>query len=507
MSESCIVTRAGIQALINAEATGTDTVTIAKAVFSSTAITASALSVLSDITDIVAEINTVSGVATDEHTIHVSAGDVSDAAYTAKTIGFVTDGNVLFAVASSEDGLLSKIATTQAYASFELVLTQGNPQYVTFGDTNFLNPDATESQKGVAQLATALEASAGTDTKKIITPATLKTALEANTDIMFPTGSKYAYDDDNVYLEGAMVYHSGKTWSAVADNGPDTTAGVVEPGTDEDVWSLVPNSKEIKGTISLYDLCPDGAPQHNALYRGKNITSLFTSGDFSLNVADASFKDIFPGDYIELPVTISGTTYNVKWVVGECDYALYYGDTELTDHHVLVFPDIQLGTSYMNSSNTTSGGYKGSYMYATKMPAVRTAIANAFGTSHLCSFREWLSKTVNTSTASMAGAGLTGATTDGEWTSVNYCDNMCEAMVYGSKMSSSYKDRYDSPKIISAFNHNSALRFCDLAGNRFNYWLRDVVSSSYFAGVNYNGLAAITAASGALGVRPFCLIK
>lgn len=95
MSDSCIVTRAGIQALINAEATGTTTVTIAKAIFSSTAITASALSVLSDITDIVAEINTVSGVATDEHTIHVSAGDVSDAVYTAKTIGFVTDSEVL----------------------------------------------------------------------------------------------------------------------------------------------------------------------------------------------------------------------------------------------------------------------------------------------------------------------------------------------------------------------------------------------------------------------------
>ena len=254
MSDSCIVTRAGIQALINAEATGTTTVTIAKAIFSSTAITASALSVLSDITDIVAEINTVSGVATDEHTIHVSAGDVSDAVYTAKTIGFVTD--------------------TQAYASFELVLTQGNPQYVTFGDTNFLNPDATESQKGVAQLATAEEASAGTDTKKIITPATLKTALADSADIVFPIGSKYSYTATELFLAGAMVYHN------VVANGPDTTAGVVEPGTDEDVWAMVPNAKEIKGTISLFDLCPSGAPQHNALYRGKNITILRECGQW-----------------------------------------------------------------------------------------------------------------------------------------------------------------------------------------------------------------------------------
>ena len=507
MSDSCIVTRAGIQALINAEATGTTTVTIAKAIFSSTAITASALSVLSDITDIVAEINTVSGVATDEHTIHVSAGDVSDAVYTAKTIGFVTDGGVLFAVASSEDGLLSKIATTQAYASFELVLTQGNPQYVTFGDTNFLNPDATESQKGVAQLATAAEASAGTDTKKIITPATLKTALADSTDIVFPTGSKYAYTATELFLAGAMVYHNGKTWSAVVANGPDTTAGVVEPGTDEDVWAMVPNAKEIKGTISLFDLCPSGAPQHNALYRGKNITSLFTSGKFSENVANGTFDDIYPGDYIELPVTISGTTYYAKWVVGECDYALHYGDTELTEHHVLVFPDIQLGTSYMNSTNTTAGGYKGSYMYTTKMPAVRTGIKNAFGASHLCTFREYLTKTVNTSMASMAGGGFTGASSDGEWTTVEACDIMTESMVYGSKMSSSYKDRHDFPKIISAFNHNSSLRFTDLAGGRYWWWLRDVVSSAIFARVGNFGIAHYNDASAVGGVRPFCLIK
>ena len=228
---------------------------------------------------------------------------------------------------------------------------------------------------------------------------------------------------------------------------------------------------------------------------------------FSENVANGTFDDIYPGDYIELPVTISGTTYYAKWVVGECDYALHYGDTELTEHHVLVFPDIQLGTSYMNSTNTTAGGYKGSYMYTTKMPAVRTGIKNAFGASHLCTFREYLTKTVNTSMASMAGGGFTGASSDGEWTTVEACDIMTESMVYGSKMSSSYKDRHDFPKIISAFNHNSSLRFTDLAGGRYWWWLRDVVSSAIFASVYYAGFAACDNASHVGGVRPFCLIK
>jgi len=177
MAQNVVVTNAGLQALINAEQTGTGSVVLNKVIFSTTAINASTASVLSDITDIVATLSSVSGTATSDHTIHVSAGDTGDQAYTVKTIGIVTDQNVLFAVVSSESGLISKIATTQAYVSFDMELTQGNPQYITFGDTNFLNPDATFSTKGIAQLATEAEALLGANESKIITPATLALVL------------------------------------------------------------------------------------------------------------------------------------------------------------------------------------------------------------------------------------------------------------------------------------------------------------------------------------------
>lgn len=177
MAQNVVVTNAGLQALINAEQTGTGSVVLNKVIFSTTAINASTASVLSDITDIVATLSSVSGIATSDHTIHVSAGDIGDQAYTVKTIGIVTDQDILFAVVSSETGLISKISTTQAYVSFDMELTQGNPQYITFGDTNFLNPDATFSTKGIAQLATETEALLGENEKKIITPATLAQVL------------------------------------------------------------------------------------------------------------------------------------------------------------------------------------------------------------------------------------------------------------------------------------------------------------------------------------------
>ena len=42
--------------------------------------------------------------------------------------------------------------------------------------------------------------------------------------------------------------------------------------------------------------------------------------------------------------------------------------------------------------------------------------------------------------------------------------------------------------------------------NRQNWWLRDVVSSAYFAYVYGYGLAATNNASYSLGVRPFALL-
>ena len=42
--------------------------------------------------------------------------------------------------------------------------------------------------------------------------------------------------------------------------------------------------------------------------------------------------------------------------------------------------------------------------------------------------------------------------------------------------------------------------------NRQNWWLRDVVSSVYFAFVNAYGLATTYDASAVFGVRPFALL-
>ena len=78
--------------------------------------------------------------------------------------------------------------------------------------------------------------------------------------------------------------------------------------------------REFKNKLVIYDLVPDGAEALNAMWGGRDITAAFDAGTVSEHIADGSFKDIFPGDYITKQVTISGTTYNVNWVIADCDY-------------------------------------------------------------------------------------------------------------------------------------------------------------------------------------------
>ena len=90
----------------------------------------------------------------------------------------------------------------------------------------------------------------------------------------------------------------------------------------------------------------------------------------------------------------------------------------------------------------------------------------------------------------------------GEWVSVQ-CNLMSEKMVYGAPIcSAGAMDNTMATRQMSAFRLSERL----INYNRQWWWLRDVVSSAYFAFVNGNGIADANYASYVLGVRPFALL-
>lgn len=274
----------------------------------------------------------------------------------------------------------------------------------------------------------------------------------------------------------------------------------VHPETESSQVTDFATAVSVINAATMYD----NAGAHNALYRGKDITAYWDSGEMSKAIAAGTFAGIYPGDYIVKSVTVDGTTYsNVEWVVGDLDYHLHRGDTEDTTHHVLVFPRAHIGNKPMNATNITTGGFVGSVMWTTTLPLYATGIKAAFGADHVLSHRELLSNAESDTIASGAGAGFNGATTSWSWCDVTV-NLFNEPMVYGGRvLSSSFYDVGDCNTQIAAMRHNKSLSF----DRSYWCWLRVVVSSSAFHLVSNSGNADSLAASASDGaVRPYFLL-
>lgn len=177
MSLIVTVTNAGYAALAAAQAGGTGPLTIAKVGVSPTAITP--LPTMTALAGETKRITTISGIATDPKTTHITVADESTDAYTVKSFAlYLTDGTV-FALYGQADALITKTAQSLMQLAIDIAFAAVASAALTFGNTNFLNPAATEVTAGVMPLATNAEASAGTVANKAITPKTLAFTLAA----------------------------------------------------------------------------------------------------------------------------------------------------------------------------------------------------------------------------------------------------------------------------------------------------------------------------------------
>lgn len=256
-------------------------------------------------------------------------------------------------------------------------------------------------------------------------------------------------------------------------------------------------AKAVEGTeAKIAPLLFNNAGAHNAIYRGKSLGSTVTTAQYAA-IKAGTFDDLYIGDYW----TIGGVNYRIA----AFDYYLNSGDTSCTTHHVVIVPDTCLYNAQMHNTssggyeggaaNTTAGGYVGSDMYKSNLEQAKTTIKSAFS-GHVLKHRIYLTNAVANGRASG------GAWCDSE------VDLMCEQMVYGSGIFSPVSDGSNVPanyrvekSQLPLFQHEPS-RIC----NKNNWWLRDVITASYFAYVNADGYADYLTASYSRGVRPaFCI--
>lgn len=307
------------------------------------------------------------------------------------------------------------------------------------------------------------------------------------------------YDSEAEYINNSISEKKEHYYDMIitVDNADNVTI-TVDPSTvyvtEEDLLEkadeLTQDYDAKFSNLKSIVVAPNGAA-HNAIFRGKDITDLFYNGTLFQQITAGTFDDIFIGDYI------IGKTSGRKYLVADINYRLHCGDTECTKPHVLMIPERIMGTAQMNDSHVTTGGYVGSKMYTTNLAQFKTVIQNDFGSGHILNHREL----------------LTNAVTDGKSSGWAWYDStielMNESMVYGHNAWGShhgYETGIDKSQ-LSLFKHKPDLIVTlNDAGSRYWYWLRDVVSSSSFAGVYVNGDATDYGAGGSGGVRPAFLI-
>lgn len=272
----------------------------------------------------------------------------------------------------------------------------------------------------------------------------------------------------------------------------DDSLLLIHDGTGVKTISTANFKKDLKEYMEgvntiLAQLTYDNAGAHNSIYRGKNLGTTVTEEQWEA-ISSGTFTDLYIGDYW----VIGG----VNWRIAAFDYYLNCGDTSFTKHHAVIVPDTCLYSAQMNTTNVTTGAYKGSAMYTANLTQAKSTINSAFGSSHVLSHRIYLSNATSNGRASA-----------GEWTD-STVDLMCEHMVYGSGIFSPVSDGSNVPNNYRVEKGQLPLfalepsRIC----NRDTWWLRDVITAAAFAHVYGGGHADYYLASDSYGVRPaFCI--
>lgn len=248
-------------------------------------------------------------------------------------------------------------------------------------------------------------------------------------------------------------------------------------------------TKQIPVTDVLFALehLQKPAISHRNTFRGKNLGTAVTSAQWAA-IANSTFDDLWLGDYWVIN--------NITWRIADFNYWLRCGNTDFTQPHLAIVPDKILYNAQMNTSNTTTGGYTGSEMYKTNLASAKTTINSAFGSGHVLSHKLYLTNAVTNGYPS--GGGWVASTVE----------LMSESQVYGHPHLSpavaySSGTNVIVPNLYTVDYLQLALfaQAPEFVRTRDTYWLRDVVSATYFALVLGDGAASHNA-SDSLGVRP-----
>lgn len=302
-----MITNAGLDAIVAAESGGTDEIRITQIGLTATPFVAAPT--LEALPGEFKRIDAVSGQAVSANVIHVTAYDPSADVYDVTGIGIYTSDGVLLAVYSAAaDAVLSKAQLATGLIMFDIAFANNMAALIEFGDALFLNPPASETVKGVAEIATNAEADAGVDDTRIMSPRKVKRVIDALAGIVdagFTTISA-TFNAAISALEGRTIEGAG-----LVTGGGNLTANrvlTVLAATDAQVRAGTNNASAITPaalgpmlkslTINGYATIPAADPSNTPMICWGRFTAPangVTSVSFPMSFSEAAFSVVVDG--------------------------------------------------------------------------------------------------------------------------------------------------------------------------------------------------------------------
>lgn len=171
------ITRAGRDALINAEDGTTEPIQIASVGLSSVPFVMAPT--LEALPGEFKRLDSFAGQAVDPFTIHMAAQDSSADVYDLTGIGFYLGDGTLFAIYSQDEPIFRKVSIAFFLMAFDVRFESEIATIIEMGDATFLYPPASEFVQGVAYIATQAQVDDGEDARAIVTPRTMAARLAA----------------------------------------------------------------------------------------------------------------------------------------------------------------------------------------------------------------------------------------------------------------------------------------------------------------------------------------
>ena len=255
---SLTIHQSGIDAAINAQASGFDGVTLNRV----------------DLYNGNSEIKslTLKGVDVIEPSrIYVVAQDSGTDSYDVTRIEFFTDGDQKFATAQNDDNsvIQSKAANSTLLLAHQLNISTAPGTVAPSGDVSIYAPQATESLLGTAEIANQSEVNTGTDHTRIVTPKTLKSwlssfvrnateSVKGFVEIATQTEANSSSDDTRAITAKKLHNRTATTsrrgvielaTQTEVDAGTDTGRAIV-PATLKAWWDSVRSWNNITGKVN-----------------------------------------------------------------------------------------------------------------------------------------------------------------------------------------------------------------------------------------------------------------